>query len=352
MVEQGTDKTLAVSAASSQAWGTPMSIAKANAGIRFITTGAGQYTPDQEPNESLCGSRSRQPMIQGLIRTENVPLVTYLEYDTNIHALIAACLGAMTTPSLVDGTAYTSTYAMTAEVNEMLTLIMSAVVDGVNCPNGIIEHPTIKIEEMTLTMNEGAWQVAFTFHADTMDLNSSVNTSMASVTCQGVEVIAERSHAVFRMNAESGIALASGDAFIVQGFELTVKNNMIYEGGSGSDAAIEPFSDGFRAVSGTITLSRTADYTQLAKIINEELQKMDVTLTGPAITGGNGEVYSMTMNFPKMKFLTDDMPVDGPGLIGQTIAFECNESSQPAGMLAINDEMNLVVVNTNQDLYF
>jgi len=351
LFDAGFKSLLAVSIASNtQTYGNEVSV---GLGSLIMANSAEISAPNIifKQNDALTGSSARRKPTGGMIMHDDKPIVGDLNFEDNKLMILAAAMGAQSTPSQLSGAAYTSTFSITDSLSHFFTLAIQRLVDAVNCPNGIFVYPWTIAKEITLTMNEDIWTMSASLVADQVVLASTVITSLAAVTSPTYVDPMQRWQTIVRMNDNSGGALSASDEIKVKTLEFKFVNNLDVQGASGSRIILQPDRKGFKEVSCNITYPRTTDYQMLADYLAETSKKMDITVTGPQI-GATGYYYSFQINLPNILATEDSLPIASAELIEQTVNFECNKSNGPTGMESITDEFNVVVQNTKDVAYF
>ena len=218
---------------------------------------------------------------------------------------------------------------------------------------GFVESiPSWKIAKLEITFETGK-PVQYKFSGPGNDLlaDSVVNTlaTMASVTILETANRAYMGQCVFRMNDQSGIALAVGDKIAPSKAVLTLERKLtgVYgsfvDGGAGRDLIDEPSNDGQFSASLSLTFSRLANNSGRLKIKASTPRKMDITVTGPIIEGAIP--FSMLFQLPNLVPKKNANP-HKQGIIDNTQDFEVmGASAAPTGMTGITDPCWLTIVN-------
>jgi hypothetical protein len=210
---------------------------------------------------------------------------------------------------------------------------------------GFVEEiPSWKIAKVVVTWETGQ-PVKFAFSGPGFDLvtNSAVNTlaTMANVTILERANRAYMGQTVFRINDQSGIALAVGDKLGVSKIELTLERKLtgVYgtyvDSGAGRDLIDEPTNDGQPSGSLSITQSRLQNANGRADIRANTAKKADITITGPIIEGAIP--YSITFQLPHLKPKKNANP-HKHGILENSREYEVlGATAAPAGMTGNTD---------------
>ena len=220
-----------------------------------------------------------------------------------------------------------------------------------NMVSYIEEIPTAKIVGITISGEVGANPL--TLEIETIGINkevvSTINTlvTVANVT---LPTDADRnpvmfSHATFRMNGQSGIALAAGDKIYPSKFSLSVKRSLAGEytgayrttGTNSQDLIDEPSNNGFPEMKLTLDFPKHTGTAYFVDLGNDARKKMDITCVGALLNATF--YYTHLYQFPHLQ-LVNAQPTDDDGRIKEPLEFNILGSvTAPTGMTGITDPL-------------
>ncbi|MHB8053675.1 MAG: hypothetical protein ACYDH3_00260 [Candidatus Aminicenantales bacterium] len=205
---------------------------------------------------------------------------------------------------------------------------------AVERPGKIWEIPSAMPMKYVLKFSAGNVKGALTMRGNTLIDDSAVNTAtqLDALTYQDMGNRIKAGHAVVRMNAASGDALAVGDALEVSDMEITIERQLDDYHPAGQFTIGQPKEKGWK-VSVKLTLPRTSatNLAYLATYKAQTAQKLDIVFTSP-VAAATGVYYSRTFGFPRMKI------VEAPAapladIMTTTINLEAEEAAAaPTGM--------------------
>ena len=286
----------------------------------------------------------------GAIKVEGA-MPAYLRYDS-LDMLIALFMGDSAGSPVQQGGSIA--YAQTFKWAESLSGLFCTIARDMK--NYILEIPSAKIAGMSIKGEIGkALQISFDVIGINKVADSVINTLTgfnSDVTWPELMNRVKFSEGVFRINAQSGDALDSGDTIYPSSFELTAKRKMsgVYDGQytfvSGSniqDLIDEPQNDGLPDISLKLTFPRHTSSTYLTILQGDTRQKMDITFTGALIVDPYYRQFKLEL--PHLQLKNDD-PADAQGRIDEPLEFAVHgASSAPNGMTGITDPFWVSVVN-------
>ena len=218
--------------------------------------------------------------------------------------------------------------------------------------------PSVKVTGIKISgpNKDGRIDVAFTGVAFDQLTGTATNTltTFANVTWpyKGNRVLFKQG--VWRMNAQSDAALASGDAIKAKSFELDItwplKGEVTTEFGDRID---EPTKDGRPTVSLKLVFPRFDDdgKARIDAFDAGTLYKLDLTFTSTALIEA-GYPWSMHFMFPQLAIEVPDQPFNA-ATIPQTVTFRGQAAqAAPLGMATVDIGYDLLrpvgldVVNT------
>lgn len=213
----------------------------------------------------------------------------------------------------------------------------------------IEEATSAKIAGMSLKGSVGnPLEIGFKIIANNLISNSAVNTlgTFANVTYRDQKNRVLFNQKVYRLNAQSGSALADGDKIYPTEFELTADRKItgVYGAGDVFDTIDEPTNDGIPEVKLKLTFPRYTADTYFTEWDSNTAKKMDMIFTGLLISGTSYRKLSLW--FPHLKYATVDAP-ERREIIQNTVDFNClSADAAPSGMTGITKPFRLQLVNT------
>ena len=276
-VANGNESKMAVKKGT--AWGTAVAVGAGN-GVIFGSHGIKRtqavFTSDE------MGAPYATSVALGAIACAG-PLEMPLKYDS-LDLLLALFMGTTGGAPTRQGAtaAYAQKFSLAGSiVGKFATLCVN---NGI----GIDEFTSIKVNGMTLKGAAGQdVRVSFDITAQNLSTGSTTNTiatfnTNVTFPAYGNNVLFE--DGVFRINLQSGIALASGDIVYPSDFELAVKRTV--EGApwvGGANTIDEPGNAGMLKTDLTLTFARYLDNSHDLAWIAQTAYKMDMTFTGALI---------------------------------------------------------------------
>jgi len=170
--------------------------------------------------------------------------------------------------------------------------------------------------------------------------------TFANVTYRDQKNRALYNQGVFRMNDQSGAALAVGDEIYPSEFELTADRKItgVYGAGGVFDTIDEPTNDGIPEVKLKLTFPRYTAATYFTEWDANTAKKMDMVFTGLLISGTY--YRKLTLSFPHLKYASTEAP-ERREIIQNTVDFNClSADATPLGMAGITKPFRLQLVNT------
>ena len=166
------------------------------------------------------------------------------------------------------------------------------------------------------------------------------------------------SEAVFRLNDQTAIALATGDKIYPSSFELSYQRKLkgVYTGqyinvaGSAKQELVdEPTNDDMPDISLKLTFPRHTSTTYLTALGNDTRKKADITFTGGIIEGAIKR--SFLLQLPHLQ-LKDNAITDQKGIIQEPLEFIVHGiSTAPAGMTGITEPFRISGTNRRSTDY-
>ncbi len=321
------------------AWGTPVACG-ANDGV-LLTGDSLKRAIESHLDDSLG-----QPFVtgrdQGEIKAEG-GLEAYLRYDS-LDLLIALAMGATGGAPTQQGA--TAAYAQKFTLADGLDGLFATL--AVNKQVNVFEYPSAKITGFTIKGEMGKpVEVSFGVLADDEDPASATNdlTSFANVTYAETANRVLMSQGVFRLNDESGAALASPtDDIYPSAFELSLKRNLkgSYVAG-GADKIDEPANEGLPEVTLKLTFPRYTATTFLTALGSDTRKKMDIVFTGALIESTYNREFKL--RFPHLALVNAEAAT-AEGQIVHPLEFSCLATdTAPSGMTGILKPFEADVIN-------
>ena len=119
----------------------------------------------------------------------------------------------------------------------------------------------------------------------------------------------------------------------ISSFELKIKNNLKADEQSTASGLyrIEPGRDKKREVTGSFTLPRYSNDTQLNLVPAGTLQMAHLQCLGPDLTSGGSDYAALHFYLRALKLVQGDAPADKPGMLGQKFNFTCLQPPSASG---------------------
>ena len=274
----------------------------------------------------------------------------YMRYDSldPLLALFMGVAGAPTQQGLTDAYAYT--YKWAQHIDGLFGTLVK------NMVNYIEEVATLKIIGITIKGQGGAKPLEFSLKVigDNKVQDSAVNTlvTFANVTYPEKKNRIRYSEGVFRMNDQSGIALAAGDKIYPSSFELTAQRKLkgeytgqytVTKGSNTQDLIDEPTNDGGVDISLKLSFPKHSAATYLTDLGEDARKKMDIVFTGAQIIAPYNRQFMLQL--PHLQLKSDDV-TDAKGKIVEPLEFVVHAAeTAPAGMAGITDPFWITGIN-------
>lgn len=219
-------------------------------------------------------------------------------------------------------------------------------------PGDIWEVPSCVPMKLSLKPGNGFLQGSITLRGNYLNNTSTTNTAtqLDAITKAASGNIIRFQDGVFRINAQSGDELDSGDNLTLSDFEINLERSMDALQVLGGDYIAQPAESAFL---GTLKIKLPHETgtaaTWFANFLAQTAQKASLTFTGPT-EAGTGYNYSWMIAFPRL------MPKVAPGvkledIISGEIEFLILEASAaPTGMTG-HTRPYLEVVNQRTTAY-
>lgn len=287
--------------------------------------------------------------------TRRVTLMGYCYYGANCAEFLSYIFGTSGAP-----TDNTGSYTHTLTWTDLLTKFMTLVV-GKRASQKPWEYASMMARRLVIRASgQGRLEWEMTLVGGALDTNSSTNTTteLAALTVpNGTRPAVRLTDGVFRVNAQAGSGLSSGDALTIVGFELTIERPLAEDFGTGSSVVLQPAEEGESRITLAVDFR---DYNAETWVNAWETgtngvpteYKADLVLSS-GVTPASGLELKWTFSFPRLYVAgSPTAPLDGPGRIPHRVTFHCVEAaSAPTGMSGITKPVHLVVEDEDSAAY-
>jgi hypothetical protein len=280
----------------------------------------------------------------GKIKCDLSPKV-YLRYnDPATHTILAQIIGSQSTPSTISTLAYTSDYLLTDNIESKFGTF---AVDKVTKVHVV---PSAKWTGLTFTAQAGV-PVELNFKGIGSDeiINSTVNTTLDSVTSSDSSNRMQLKDADIKVNDETSATLGSGDSISVTSFSFDFDrpHTSDFEN-SGSNTISEPLGDGYPKAKVKLEFRKySSDEAQYySDWVTGTTKKMEVTFEGATIEGS--AKYQFKMIFPRLR--VKEVKTSGSNNIVTSVSMDCEApTAAPSGMAGLTKPFKITVINTQSD---
>lgn len=315
-------------------WGTPVDADVTTKRIPIQTESIEEQVV-RAPDMGYAGVASQRYEIPGTIAAAG-SIEGFLDFD-NWDLATALVFGTAGAPVQVGGTAaYTNTYNLIARAYGLFgSLAIEKNVD-------LVEYGSVKIFGMHIRGQAGQpWRVSYDLMADKklFDTSSSYGATADVLTTTTYQksppplaVWNTAANNVFRLNLNSGGALASGDNIYPESFELNIVRSMrsIFTSRN-VPYQDEPADNGFIEIGGSFTLPLYEAITYEEYHLAGTRLKMSIALLGDIIAAANA--YQFTINIPQLQITSAPTRISGPETVQHPISFRASvAASNPTGM--------------------
>lgn len=328
----------------SSVWNTPVAVG-ANDGILILPTSIKRDAP-VESDDSL-GTYFSEDGDPGAIKVEgDIPM--YLRYDS-LDVLLALFMGIAGAPAQQGvTTAYAFTYKWKKDTDGYFGTFVK------HMKNYIEEVVSAKIAGITIKGEVGKpLQAIFKTIASNKVYNSTTNTTATfnNVTFFEKANRVRFSQGVFRMNDQSGAALADTDKIYPSSFELSAQRKLkgeytgqyVTTGSNKQDVIDEPTNDGHPEILLKLSFPRHSANTRLLELGSDTRKKMDITFTGALIESTYYRQFKLQL--PHLQLKNVD-PTDEQGIIKEPLDLIVHAATTaPAGMTGITDPFWISGIN-------
>lgn len=317
-------------------WGTPVALG-ANDGILILPTTL-KKRADVDVDDSLGNYFSVDGDPGQIVADGDIPM--YLRYD-GCDIFLANFQGVAGAPTQQGATtAYAYIYKWLKALDGKFITFAKSMTHYVD------EVPSLKVDGITI---KGEIGKALQLIVNTVPINkvhdSTVNTlaTFANVTYFEKANRVMFSDGVFRMNDQSGDALADGNKIYPASFELTAKRKQKGEytgqyrttGANPQDLIDEPTNNDTPEIRLKLQFPRHTGVTYLNALGADTRKKMDITFTGALIESTYYRKFML--QFPHLQLASDDV-ADEKGIIKEPIELIVHgATAAPTGMTGITD---------------
>jgi hypothetical protein len=325
-------------------WGTPVECGAADAAM--VLTSSFAVKPEMDKDDS-AGQVFPGAIDTGLINCDG-DLSAYMRYDD--MRLLAAIMGAAAAPAQQGATtAYQHVLSWATDINGIFYTLAQHLGYSVH------EFPSVKFGSLEITGKVGA---SLEMKVKGLAINRNINTTTGTNNTTTIAALNPSStprvrmaQGAIRMNAQGGIALASGDRLVGKNcptsFTLSINRNQKGEHlADGTDMICEPEQDGFPAITLKIDLPEYVSDSYLQKLQSGDELKADFTFTGSLIA----DTYyrSLLLELPRLRVTSVDGPAISKGAkLKQSVTFELlRPDTAPAGMTGLTLPLRATIINT------
>ena len=338
-------KDIVAATAKATTWGTAVSVNSANAGLLLTQIAGLQGIPEPLLDESLGftypeyidpGNVVLQPTLSGWLRWANTH-----------WNLLCQAIGD---DSISGGGPYIHTMDIAPSPTLFSTL---AVNDGII----IREIKSLKIRGFSLLGEAGApWRFELRGIGDGVLTSGQTNSSLGSVTARTKSKRIPFAGAQVRLNDQGDSSLGTGDkvkpAYISIVFDRDQNPEHVAKGSTeGTDEWLteQPEEGGFLNCEVQLRFNQYLAATYLNDCKAGDFKKMDITFSGPAISGGN---YGLVLSFPALRVLNVEHAIDSPARIVETITMRALAAqSAPSGMTGITNVLRAILTDDVSTAY-
>lgn len=254
-------------------------------------------------------------------------------YNNNFAEMLALFMGVSGAPTeQTSGEGdYLHTITYSPSVKKFATIAAELT------SSGTIEFPSAYPTSVTISTGNpnNSLKADFEFVADQKKLNSSTNTNatLANTTVTSESLIIHNQGDSFRINAQAGGALSSGDLLNITSLTLTLTDaKEITAEFKGSN--INGVPDRTELLTGqlTVTFKELADLTYFTAYDAGTEYKADFDIQGSQIGSGDNETFKILL--PRLKIVNQpEYAIEEAGTNDLTVVFDCLvASANPTGM--------------------
>lgn len=334
----GRDAKMAFGVLGLNSWGVAASVTK---GVYFTTTGGLRLQParvnDETFGQAFLGSGDL-----GDVTAPNLTYVGRSRYNDNNYILDAQAMGS---PNAV-----TISTSVAGQVTSWLHVIdLATSTDGRGITTAV--DKSRYVDELTSAKVYGMMEQVGTDGVidrsykvlGTKPTNISSTNITATVTGALYPSLSNRiyrKHGTFRMNAQGGSSLSSGDAVAIETFDFTFERPQDAPFVYGQDFIYAPADDGFPTTQFKVKYPRmtqtSADSLYAALRTETTVFKADMTYAGAFIN--STDQFTRKYQFPHVELLEwNGADVDGAKQVKPEATFICKlAATSPSGMAFVN----------------
>lgn len=334
----GRESRIAFAKFATNSWGVAASVTK---GIYFESDGGLTYSPIRVNDEAFGQSFLGRGDF-GDVTAQDVTFTGRARYADHGYILEALAMGS---PAAV--TISTSAAGQTTSWQHILNLAPS--IDGLGATFAM--DKVLFVDELTSAKiygfseavgDAGVMNTSFRVMGSKMTNISSINTrsTVNGANYPSLDNRVFRKNLTWRMNPQSGSALAAGDEVKVESWSFEFERPQDAPFVSGQDYIFEPGDNGFPIVRVSVTYPRmsTVSANSLYQALRDDaVFKADATFAGAFIN--STDRYTKRYEFPALEF--DDngwsAPLSGATQVKPTAQFIAKlAASSPSGMAFVN----------------
>lgn len=321
-------------------WGTEVNAGAAGCGILPLNAGAPKAAVQMIEDESYGAFESNLDV--GNINPSDFGLDFDYRWDGLENVLLAMLMGTAAAP--VPQTSPTAILHALSLKNSVVGIFGTYATE-----KGTKIHvvPSFKVLKGTFSLNAGLIKAAFNLRGDRLIDDSAIVTSMAALTYPvNAHLRAKYSQAVFRMNLQSGAALAAPtDIIKPKDFTLDVERKMDSEHTSGSTTIIESVENDKPSIKLTMNFPRmdAVNVAYFAAWTAATEKKLDLVVTGPIIA----TTFAYYLKFQIPRLIIEDVEYADSKIIPAKIVLRAVVAdTAPAGMTGLTLPVYVDIMNT------
>lgn len=274
-----------------------------------------------------------------------------MRYQGQEVLMMGLAMGSAPSPSLVTAGVYSHTLDLLPDLDGLFATFAG------DKSVSIHEYPGVKLTGFEIRGEAGqALQITFDAIADTLEIDSSVNTSVsfASVSFptggDGHRVLMRQG--VFRLNDQSGATLGVSDEIEVSAFTLTCKRPHDRLHTNGTDATLEPAGSGMPDVTLRLEFPNYASDDFITDLQADTAKKASLAFTGAVIANGQSRQFNVYLPHLRTKNATDGLSVSNSNRLTQAVDFAVlGAVTAPSGMTGITEPFSVVIQNSKSTAY-
>lgn len=348
----GREVKMAFAKTGTNSWGVAASVTK---GVYFSSTGGMRYAPMRVNDESF-GQNFLGRGDQGDVEAPDLTFTARSRYDDHTYILDALVMGS---PSAV--TLSNSATGQVPSWSHIINLAPNtnglALTIATDKSLFVDELTSAKVYGMTEAPGDGgvmdkSYKVLGSKPTNISSTN--INSTVAGANYPALSNRVFRKQGTFRINLNSGGALAAGDAQQIENFEFEFERPQDAPHVFGQDYVIAPEDNGFPIVSFKVTWPRmtaTSASSLYAFLRNDTLLKADMTFLGSYIN--STDRYKRLYEFPSVELDdTNGFDVTGAEQVKPEAKFVAKlAATSPTGMAFVNP-FRLSLISTTSIVAF